>query len=173
MVGVGLGLHRWLPLATAIPVLALFGVLFIAGFAFVIGLMAAAWVNLGFVAFSEKAMTWFNLAEEPSIWIALVASMLLLALVMRSLIAPLYLIVSVVLSYFSALGLTGLVFMKAAGQPGAGEGPGVRADGPGGPCAPCRGVGERAGGPAPGSWGWGRGGRRRRRRRAAGTRCPR
>ena len=48
-----------------------------------IGLMAAAWVNLGFVALSEKAMTWFNLAEEPSIWIALVVSMLLLALVMR------------------------------------------------------------------------------------------
>ena len=37
---------------------------------------------------------------------------------MRSLIAPLYLIVSVVLSYFSALGLTVLVFIKAAGQPG-------------------------------------------------------
>jgi RND superfamily putative drug exporter len=42
----------------------------------------------------------------------------LLALVMRSLIAPLYLIVSVVLSYFSALGLTVLVFIKIAGQPG-------------------------------------------------------
>ena len=43
---------------------------------------------------------------------------MLLALVMRSLIAPLYLIVSVVLSYFSALGLTVLVFIRAAGQPG-------------------------------------------------------
>ena len=48
-----------------------------------IGLMAAAWVNLGFVAFSEKAMGWFNLEQEPSIWIALVASMLVLALIMR------------------------------------------------------------------------------------------
>ena len=48
-----------------------------------IGLMAAAWVNLGFVAFSEKAMTWFNLEQEPSIWISLVVSMLLLALIMR------------------------------------------------------------------------------------------
>jgi predicted small integral membrane protein len=48
-----------------------------------IGLMAAAWVNLGFVAFSEKAMTWFDLNEEPSIWIALVVSMLVLALIMR------------------------------------------------------------------------------------------
>ena len=45
--------------------------------------MAAAWVNLGFVALSEKAMTWFNLEQEPSIWISLVVSMLLLALVMR------------------------------------------------------------------------------------------
>jgi hypothetical protein len=37
---------------------------------------------------------------------------------MRSLVAPLYLIVSVVLSYFAALGLTVLVFVKIAGQPG-------------------------------------------------------
>jgi len=37
---------------------------------------------------------------------------------MRSLIAPLYLILSVVLSYFAALGLTVLVFMRGAGQPG-------------------------------------------------------
>jgi cytochrome P450 len=42
----------------------------------------------------------------------------LLALVMRSLIAPLYLIASVVLSYFAALGLTVLVFVNVAGQPG-------------------------------------------------------
>jgi predicted small integral membrane protein len=48
-----------------------------------IGLMAAAWVNLGFVALSEKAMAWFNLEQEPSIWISLVVSMLLLALIMR------------------------------------------------------------------------------------------
>ncbi len=50
--------------------------------------------------------------------IAVAIIAVLLALVMRSLIAPLYLIVSVVLSYFSALGLTVLVFIKAAGQPG-------------------------------------------------------
>jgi predicted small integral membrane protein len=48
-----------------------------------IGLMAAAWVNLGFVAVSEKSMAWFNLAQEPSIWISFVASMAVLALVMR------------------------------------------------------------------------------------------
>ncbi len=50
--------------------------------------------------------------------IAIAVIAVLLALVMRSLIAPLYLIVSVVLSYFSALGLTVLVFIKIAGQPG-------------------------------------------------------
>ena len=61
----------WLPIATT------------RGDRLFIGLMAAAWVNLGFVGLSEKAMTWFNLAEEPSIWIALVVSMALLALVMR------------------------------------------------------------------------------------------
>jgi predicted small integral membrane protein len=61
----------WLPIATT------------RGDRLFIGLMAAAWVNLGFVGLSEKAMGWFNLAEEPSIWIALVVSMLLLALVMR------------------------------------------------------------------------------------------
>ena len=50
--------------------------------------------------------------------IAVAVIAVLLAVVMRSLVAPLYLIASVVLSYFSALGLTVLVFIKAAGQPG-------------------------------------------------------
>jgi putative drug exporter of the RND superfamily len=50
--------------------------------------------------------------------IAIAVIAVLLAMVMRSLVAPLYLILSVVLSYFSALGLTVLVFVKAAGQPG-------------------------------------------------------
>ena len=44
--------------------------------------------------------------------IAIAVIAVLLALVMRSLIAPLYLILSVVLSYFSALGLTVLVFIQ-------------------------------------------------------------
>ena len=48
-----------------------------------IGLLLAAYVNLAFVAVSEKMVTWFGLAEEPSIWISFVVSMLLLALVMR------------------------------------------------------------------------------------------
>ena len=48
-----------------------------------IGLLSAAYVNLAFVAVSEKMMTWFSLENEPSIWIGFVVSMLLLALVMR------------------------------------------------------------------------------------------
>jgi predicted small integral membrane protein len=48
-----------------------------------IGLLSAAYVNLAFVAFSEKMVGWFRLAEEPSIWISFVISMAVLALVMR------------------------------------------------------------------------------------------
>ena len=48
-----------------------------------IGLLAAAWVNLGFVALSEKMIGWLHLAEEPSIWVAFAASMALLALILR------------------------------------------------------------------------------------------
>jgi predicted small integral membrane protein len=48
-----------------------------------IGLLSAAYVNLAFVAFSEKMVGWFELAEEPSIWISFVISMGVLALVMR------------------------------------------------------------------------------------------
>jgi len=48
-----------------------------------IGLLSAAWVNLVFVAFSEKMVAWFGLEAEPSIWISFVASMALLALLMR------------------------------------------------------------------------------------------
>ena len=48
-----------------------------------IGLLAAAWVNLAFVAVSEKMIVWFGLDAEPSIWISFVASMLLLGLILR------------------------------------------------------------------------------------------
>jgi predicted small integral membrane protein len=48
-----------------------------------IGLLAAAYLNLAFVAVSEKMIVWFGLEQEPSIWIGFVVSMLLLALVMR------------------------------------------------------------------------------------------
>jgi predicted small integral membrane protein len=61
----------WLPIATT------------RGDRLFIGLMVAAWVNLGFVAVSEKLMTWFNLETEPSIWWSFGLSMALLALVMR------------------------------------------------------------------------------------------
>jgi RND superfamily putative drug exporter len=50
--------------------------------------------------------------------IAIVVIGILLALVMRSLVAPLYLIVSVGLSYLAALGLSVLIFVKIAGDGG-------------------------------------------------------
>lgn len=61
----------WLPIATT------------RGDRLFIGLLLAAYVNLAFVAVSEKMIAWFDLAAEPSIWVSFVASMLLLALVMR------------------------------------------------------------------------------------------
>ena len=48
-----------------------------------IGLLAAAYLNLAFVAVSEKMIDWFGLEQEPSIWISFVVSMGLLALVMK------------------------------------------------------------------------------------------
>jgi predicted small integral membrane protein len=48
-----------------------------------IGLLSAAYLNLAFVAFSEKMITWFGLESEPSIWISFIASMLLLGLILR------------------------------------------------------------------------------------------
>jgi predicted small integral membrane protein len=48
-----------------------------------IGLLSAAYVNLAFVAVSEKMVTWFGLETEPSIWWSFVLSMALLALIMR------------------------------------------------------------------------------------------
>lgn len=50
--------------------------------------------------------------------IAIVAIGVLLALVMRSLVAPIYLIASVGLSYFAALGLAVLAFIKLGGSGG-------------------------------------------------------
>jgi predicted small integral membrane protein len=48
-----------------------------------IGLLAAAYVNLAFVAVSEKMIVWFGLEQEPSIWISFVVSMCVLALILR------------------------------------------------------------------------------------------
>jgi RND superfamily putative drug exporter len=50
--------------------------------------------------------------------IAIVVIGLLLIIVMRSLVAPIYLIVSVALSFFAALGLSVIVFMKIGGDSG-------------------------------------------------------
>jgi RND superfamily putative drug exporter len=72
----------------------------------------------GQAAFTSDVAQLSNGDLRTVIPIAIAVIAVLLALVMRSLIAPLYLIASVVLSYFAALGLTVLVFMKAAGQPG-------------------------------------------------------
>jgi predicted small integral membrane protein len=48
-----------------------------------IGLLSAAYVNLAFVALSERMIAWFGLESEPSIWISFVLSMLVLAFIMR------------------------------------------------------------------------------------------
>ena len=48
--------------------------------------------------------------------VAIVVIGLLLCLVIRSLIAPLYLIASVALSYFAALGLSVILFIKIGGS---------------------------------------------------------
>jgi predicted small integral membrane protein len=61
----------WLPIATT------------RGDRLFIGLLSAAYVNLAFVAVSEKMVDWFGLEQEPSIWFSFIASMALLALIMR------------------------------------------------------------------------------------------
>jgi predicted small integral membrane protein len=48
-----------------------------------IGLLSAAYVHLVFVGFSERMIEWFSLEQEPSIWVAFVLAMALLALIMR------------------------------------------------------------------------------------------
>jgi predicted small integral membrane protein len=48
-----------------------------------IGLLSAAYVNLAFVALSEKMIAWFGLESEPSIWISFAVSMLLLGFILH------------------------------------------------------------------------------------------
>jgi predicted small integral membrane protein len=48
-----------------------------------IGLLTAAYLNLAFVAVSEKMVAWFGLDQEPSIWFSFIVSMLLLGLILR------------------------------------------------------------------------------------------
>jgi RND superfamily putative drug exporter len=55
---------------------------------------------------------------ERIIPIVAVLIAILLAVVMRSGVAPLYLVASVVVSYLGALGLTGILFVRLGGQPG-------------------------------------------------------
>ena len=48
-----------------------------------IGLLAAAYVNLGFVGLAKQFAEWLSLAQEPSVWISFVLSMFVLAIIMR------------------------------------------------------------------------------------------
>ena len=48
-----------------------------------IGLLAAAYLNLVFVGISGKLAAWFSLEADPSIWISFLASVALLAWLMR------------------------------------------------------------------------------------------
>ncbi len=82
----------------------------------VAGALAAGVTGQAAFTYDVGQLSGSDLRTVIPIAIAVIA--VLLALVMRSLVAPLYLIASVVLSYFSALGLTVLVFIGAAGQPG-------------------------------------------------------
>nr|WP_216293762.1 DUF2160 domain-containing protein [Delftia acidovorans]MCA1067786.1 hypothetical protein [Delftia acidovorans] len=61
----------WLPMATT------------RGDRLFIGLLLAAYVNLAWVGLGERMVRWFSLEAEPSVWISLVLSMLVLAVVMR------------------------------------------------------------------------------------------
>jgi predicted small integral membrane protein len=48
-----------------------------------IGLLSAAYINLAFVGLSGQLAGWLGLADDPSIWFSFVASMAVLALIMR------------------------------------------------------------------------------------------
>jgi predicted small integral membrane protein len=48
-----------------------------------IGLLTAGYINVIFVGLAGQLMQWFSLAVEPSVWISLVISMFVLALIMR------------------------------------------------------------------------------------------
>ena len=48
-----------------------------------IGLLTAAYINLAFVGLSKQMIGWFSLTDEPSVWISLVISMGVLAVIMR------------------------------------------------------------------------------------------
>jgi RND superfamily putative drug exporter len=79
---------------------------------------ASAYGVYGLVAFAADVshISGTDLARIIPIVAVLIA--LLLAIVLRSLVAPLYLVASIVLSYLAALGLVGIVFVHLGGQDG-------------------------------------------------------
>lgn len=48
-----------------------------------IGLLTAAYINLGFVGVSARLTEWLSLQAEPSVWWSFVASMAVLVLILR------------------------------------------------------------------------------------------
>jgi predicted small integral membrane protein len=48
-----------------------------------IGLLAAGYVNLILLGLGGQLMSWFNLSEEPSAWVGLGVSAIVLAVIMR------------------------------------------------------------------------------------------
>lgn len=48
-----------------------------------IGLLTAAYLNLGFIGLAGKLAEWLSLEQEPSIWISFVISMAVLVLILR------------------------------------------------------------------------------------------
>jgi putative drug exporter of the RND superfamily len=79
---------------------------------------ASATGLLGALEFSYDVANISNSDLERIIPLVAILIAILLAAVMRSLIAPLYLVASVVLSYLAALGLTGIIFVHLGGQDG-------------------------------------------------------
>jgi RND superfamily putative drug exporter len=73
---------------------------------------------LGNVAFSYDVLHISDSDLGRIIPIVALLIAVLLALVMRSLVAPIYLVASMILSFLAALGLTGIVFVHFGGQAG-------------------------------------------------------
>lgn len=48
-----------------------------------IGLLVAAYINLGFLGMAEAMAGWFGLTQEPSVWVSFAVSMLVLVLILR------------------------------------------------------------------------------------------
>lgn len=48
-----------------------------------IGLLSAAYINLAYIAMSEKLEDWLRLDDPPSLWFSFIFSMLVLVLIMR------------------------------------------------------------------------------------------